>query len=663
MRFWSGRRLACISVLTVLALVASVTSIPATAVAADTDFMLQAAVEPTRVMRGQRVDVYAALYALRGVDVTVVMDAVDAGTEAALPAAVGELQNTLASHGIQAWCSLVKLPTWFSSAGNMRRSGYSYYEVGTSARVKWKQRLNTAGFVDTTVLIGPDGTLYVGGMDGRVYAVRSADGSILWTVDTGGVIQTPGTIGPDGTLYFGNRAGKATAITQDGKVKWTRYLGGGIECAPAMDQLGRTYWAAGSRYWCLDPAGNVVWSLASPGGNSVFGDPSVGPDGTVYFSGFDGVAAVTRDGKLKWFWSYGQDKYNKQSPLALDPASGTVYVGNWIGDVIALRTSDGYMKWKYRVRDSKPVISPSLSADGQVFAVDYINQGIIVFSPGGSVLSRIPLGTYGVGEITVTPGKNVLFTAANGKLLCVSATKKTVLWEVPLGVASENQPSIDSNGTVYVATEDGYLWAIDTGLAGQARKFSNLFWEEILVNYAKNSWVQKRYPVVIVVTSAPWDDFSDERQNFLDNLAASGAMLYITGNLSPTALSQAIALTGNSEYVFSPLGNVTDTFKQIAAHLAKSPNLQAAEYRLQADSAWVGLPDGSKVSLTWDPNLRRYYGSFTVPDGGTPGVWPGDGTYTVSVVATRSGVTKTVNFALTVQGNIKKKVYVRQLSF
>lgn len=188
-------------------------------------FVLQAALEPNPAMRGQKVNVYAALYALLGADVTVVVDAARPETEAALPEAVEEFRLALASGGVQPSVSLVKLPTWFSSAGNMRRSGYSYYEVGPSAKVKWKRFLSPAGFQDTTVLIGPDGVLYVGGMDGKVYAVRSADGAVLWVADTGGAIQTPGTIGPDGTLYFGNLAGKATAISPDGRIKWSRDLG------------------------------------------------------------------------------------------------------------------------------------------------------------------------------------------------------------------------------------------------------------------------------------------------------------------------------------------------------------------------------------------------------------------------------------------------------
>lgn len=436
-----------------------------------------------------------------------------------------------------------------------------------------------------------------------------------------------------------------------------------INSAPAMDQAGRTYWAAGSRYWSLDAAGNVAWSAASPGPSGyVFGDPSVAPDGAVYFGGMDGVAALARDGSLRWFYPYAV-KYGLQSPVALDPANGNVYVGSASGEIIALGMSDGRKRWRYRARSDGAVVSPSLAADGRVFAVDWALQGLVVLRPDGGVLRRIPLGAVGRGEITVTPGGNVLLTTEDGRLLCVSTAGGAVLWQVALGVASENQPSVDRDGVVYVATEDGWLWAVDTGFAGQARNFSNLFWEGILVNYARGSWAEGRYPVVVVVTSAPWDDFSEERENFLENLRLSGATLYVAGDLAPDAGAQAAALAGDPGRVFSIAGDLAGAFRRIAADLARAAAPQAAEYRVQVDEAWAELPDGSRLPLRWDAVLRRYQGEFLVPDGGSPGVWPGDGTYAVRVAAVKNGLKHAVPLFLIVRGNVKERLYIRTLEW
>lgn len=54
----------------------------------------------------------------------------------------------------------------------------------------------------TAPVIGADSTVYVGSVDGKIYALKS-DGSLLWTYLTSAAIQEDcPAIGPDGTLYF-----------------------------------------------------------------------------------------------------------------------------------------------------------------------------------------------------------------------------------------------------------------------------------------------------------------------------------------------------------------------------------------------------------------------------------------------------------------------------
>lgn len=85
--------------------------------------------------------------------------------------------------------------------------------------------------------------------------------------------------------------------------------------------------------------------------------------------------------------------------------------------------------------------------------------------------------------------------------------------------------------------------------------------------------------------------------------------------------------------------------------------------RTAADSAYVVLPDGRQVAMSWDQILKRHWAEFLVPDGGSPGVWPGDGTYAVKVRAAKYGMTKEVSLPLTIQGNVKEKMYIRTLEW
>gem|GEM_PF-3849181 len=95
------------------------------------------------------------------------------------------------------------------------------------------------------------------------------------------------------------------------------------------------------------------------------------------------------------------------------------------------------------------------------------------------------------------------------------------------------------------------------------------------------------------------------------------------------------------------------------------PSVSGVDYsgRIRADQAYAVLPSGARLTLQWDDVLRRYWDEFLIPDGGSPGVWPGNGTYTVRVVAVKNGVEKSVNLSLTIQGNIKERVYIKTLEW
>ena len=53
----------------------------------------------------------------------------------------------------------------------------------------------TTGLVETTPAIGKDGLIYVGSDDKKLYALKPADGSVLFNVTTGGIVRSSPAIG------------------------------------------------------------------------------------------------------------------------------------------------------------------------------------------------------------------------------------------------------------------------------------------------------------------------------------------------------------------------------------------------------------------------------------------------------------------------------------
>jgi outer membrane protein assembly factor BamB len=51
--------------------------------------------------------------------------------------------------------------------------------------------------------IGADGTIYVGSLDNKLYAINP-DGSLKWSYTTGHDVRSSPAIGADGTVYVGS---------------------------------------------------------------------------------------------------------------------------------------------------------------------------------------------------------------------------------------------------------------------------------------------------------------------------------------------------------------------------------------------------------------------------------------------------------------------------
>jgi hypothetical protein len=90
--------------------------------------------------------------------------------------------------------------------------------------------------------IGADGTVYVGGGDGSVYALNAANGSVKWERPTGAAVYSSPAIGADGTVYIGSEDYKVYALDgATGAVKWSYTTAGPVAASPAIGADGTVF--------------------------------------------------------------------------------------------------------------------------------------------------------------------------------------------------------------------------------------------------------------------------------------------------------------------------------------------------------------------------------------------------------------------------------------
>ena len=175
--------------------------------------------------------------------------------------------------------------------------------------------------------------------------------------------------------------------------------------------------------------------------------PAIGPDGTIYAVGPDGISASSPDGTLRWAY---RSEARIWTPVMVGP-DGTLYAGSHDRCFLALYP-DGNLKWRGKMADG-PCDDLALAADGTIYYPSGDGRLYALF-PDGSVrwYHRANGGTPAI--------------AADGTIMALGTDTLFALnpdgstrWTYP--VRTSLSPVIGPAGITYVA-EDHNLLAIDS---------------------------------------------------------------------------------------------------------------------------------------------------------------------------------------------------------
>src|SRR5438105_4174472 len=113
----------------------------------------------------------------------------------------------------------VTAKSWPLGRGNALAAGIARTTLPEKPEVAWRITIDKGAFDGTPAIA--DGVVYLGDMDGKVYAWKLNDGKELWTHKVeSGFIASPAVRG--GLLYIGDIDGKFYALdSKTGQPKWT----------------------------------------------------------------------------------------------------------------------------------------------------------------------------------------------------------------------------------------------------------------------------------------------------------------------------------------------------------------------------------------------------------------------------------------------------------
>lgn len=296
--------------------------------------------------------------------------------------------------------------------------------LGADHSVKWRSPQLAQYNLESSPALAADGTVYVAGSDpadhyqGRLYALRSTDGSIKWSFAASGPINSAPAIAADGTVYVAGSGGWFYAVTPSGAQKWAfQSEADHYQSSPALAPDGTIYVGtstcrSGTPYCtsllALNPDGTLKWSYKV--GAQVRTSPAVGADGTVYFGAHDGrLYALTPEGELKWSYLTADGGAEMWSSPALG-ADGVIYVGTYAASKHLFAVNpDGTLKWSFETEvgiKSAPVIG----GDGTIFFGQTTHTNFYALEPNGTVRWSLSLGSTDSSAAIAANGKLYLKT-------------------------------------------------------------------------------------------------------------------------------------------------------------------------------------------------------------------------------------------------------------
>jgi outer membrane protein assembly factor BamB len=350
---------------------------------------------------------------------------------------------------------------WPKAHGDIRNSGRG---SGSGARghIKW---VVLQPFGDCSPTIAKDGTIYMSGTDGYLYALEPTTGAGKWRVlIDGGYFPslTNPAISSQGIVYVNGNQTLYAIDGASGDRLWKYDINNSIAPSPTISKDGFVITCLRDRIIALNGVtGKLVW--ASSIGGVFVQTPAIGRDGAVIAEAGNCLYALDgATGAVKW-------KAVLPAQITSSPSistDGTVYIGSDSGFLHAFNETTGIEKWSIPLINTFPVlpidVTPAIARDGTV----YVQVGSILHALNGTTGHVIwDCADLGEENSSVSPsiaGDGTIYEGSFFRLKAIDPSTRNVRWtaSVEISMHSKQNIAIGPTGTIYANIGDG-LCAVD----------------------------------------------------------------------------------------------------------------------------------------------------------------------------------------------------------
>ena len=364
---------------------------------------------------------------------------------------------------------------WPMFRGTAEGTGRSAAVLPLPLEPRWQQQVSELGFDATPVVA--DGVIYVGDLDGILYAINLADGSVRWQV-SGSLGYTSAAAVCGDVIVVGDIDGMVRGLSAaDGATLWTHESAGEISGGPTVLSaegdlpLRVLVGSQDATLVCLAAAdGRVLWSHTIA--DQIRCSPTVAA-GRVFLAGCDGKLHVIDTGDGTAVGEVPIDGPTGTTPAAFEQQ---VYFGTEGGSFFAINVAEPGVRWQMQPAAGGQAYRSSaglgtgeagplaiVGSRGRVVEAFGLADGDRAWRQrlrgrvdGSPIVLRVAAGSASPEEVAVVGD-------AAGTIAALRTTDGEILWEFDAGSGFVASPAV-AEGRLILATDDGTVWCF----AGQA---------------------------------------------------------------------------------------------------------------------------------------------------------------------------------------------------
>jgi outer membrane protein assembly factor BamB len=345
---------------------------------------------------------------------------------------------------------MVTPKSWPLFRGDSLAQGVSPSALPEKPEVVWKVTVEKGAFDGTPVIA--DGIVYLGDMDGKIYALRLADGKEVWTHKVeSGFIAAPAVRG--NLLYLGDIDGKFYAFDiKTGQPKWTFQADAEIDSGANFWKDNVLFGSQDAHLYCLSAeSGKEVWKFQIQ--DQIRCMPTIVGDRS-FVAGCDSQLHIID-------LTMGKEAASVpiESPTGVTPAvlGDNVFFGTEAGVFFAINWKEAKVVWKAEDPNASQAFRSSPAVQPGIVVVGSRNRSVQAFDPASGNELWTFASKQRIDSSPVIAGGRVFIGAADGRMNALDIKNGQSTWEYQATGGFSGSPAV-ADGKLVIATDRGVVY-------------------------------------------------------------------------------------------------------------------------------------------------------------------------------------------------------------